>query len=115
MNKDGHTLKVPCETRIILPIQAIMTDEDYYKNADCFEPERFLNGGLKMFKDKGQYLGFGDGPRACLGKKFTSIIFFLYITKLKKILKYIFPCKRAKLLQMCNKLFSFVFQVCGLP
>ncbi|GBP04418.1 Probable cytochrome P450 28d1 [Eumeta japonica] len=71
VNKNGRTLKVPFETRVIIPTHAIMTDENIYKNADCFEPERFLNGGLKMYKDKGQFLGFSDGPRMCLGMRFA--------------------------------------------
>ncbi|XP_065365375.1 cytochrome P450 3A24-like [Calliphora vicina] len=71
VNKDGTTLHVPVGTRVILPIHAIMSDEDYYKNADAFEPERLMDGGLKTLKDKGVYFGFGDGPRACIGMRFA--------------------------------------------
>ncbi|KAI8126815.1 putative cytochrome P450 28d1 [Lucilia cuprina] len=71
VNKDGKTLHVPVGTRVVLPIYAIMTDEENYKNANVFEPERFLNGGLKMYKDKGLFYAFGDGPRVCLGQRFA--------------------------------------------
>ncbi|XP_046803038.1 probable cytochrome P450 28a5 [Lucilia cuprina] len=71
VNKDGKTLHIPVGTRVVLPIYAIMTDEENYKNANVFEPERFLNGGLKMYKDKGLFYAFGDGPRVCLGQRFA--------------------------------------------
>nr|AID61391.1 cytochrome P450 [Calliphora stygia] len=71
VNKDGSTFNVPVGTRVILPIHAIMWDEDYYKNAGAFEPERLMDGGLKTLKDKGVYFAFGDGPRACLGMRFA--------------------------------------------
>lgn len=68
VNKDGNILHVPVGSKVVLPIHAIMTDENNYKNVDVFEPERFMDGGLKMYKDKGLYYAFGDGPRVCLGK-----------------------------------------------
>lgn len=79
VNKDGRTLNVPVGTRVILPIYAIMVDENHYKNANKFEPERFMDGGLKMYKDNGLFYGFGDGPRVCLGKKFEIFSLLLLI------------------------------------
>ncbi|XP_013112914.1 probable cytochrome P450 28d1 [Stomoxys calcitrans] len=70
-NKNGKILNVAVGTPIIIPVQAIMMDERYYKNPNSFEPERFLNGGLKNYKDRGVFLGFGDGPRICLGMRFA--------------------------------------------
>lgn len=60
-------------TVIILPVHALMNDEQYYPNPDSFEPERFMpeNGGLKKYKEKGLYYGFGEGPRICLGMRFA--------------------------------------------
>ncbi|XP_073829669.1 probable cytochrome P450 28a5 [Musca autumnalis] len=70
-NKNGKTLLIETGTTVILPLQAVLMDEDYYENASSFEPERFLNGGLKKYKDQGLYLAFGDGPRICLGMRFA--------------------------------------------
>lgn len=69
---------------VILPICAVLNDEDHYPNANRFEPERFTDGGLKMYKDKGLYYAFGDGPRVCLGN-----ILKINIKSLKLLLKNI--------------------------
>ncbi|KAM7349410.1 putative cytochrome P450 28d1 [Cochliomyia hominivorax] len=70
-NKNGQTLHVPVGTRVILPYHAIMTDENHYRNVEDFEPERYMNGALKMYKDQGLFYGFGDGPRVCMGMRFA--------------------------------------------
>lgn len=69
-NKNGQTVLVPEGTVIVLPLHAIMNDQEFYENPDSFEPERFLeeNGGLKKYQNMGAYFGFAEGPRMCLGK-----------------------------------------------
>lgn len=71
VNKNGRSLHVPVGMRVVLPIHAVLNDEEYYPNADRFQPERFTDGGLKMYKDKGLYYAFGEGPRVCLGMRFA--------------------------------------------
>lgn len=52
---------------INIPVDAIHKDKEYYKDANTFNPERFL-------EDEGvtrhcyTYLPFGAGPRKCIGK-----------------------------------------------
>uniref|UniRef100_A0A1B0B047 Cytochrome P450 n=1 Tax=Glossina palpalis gambiensis TaxID=67801 RepID=A0A1B0B047_9MUSC len=72
-NKNSHSINIEKGDVVVLPLHAIMSDEDYYDNPHLFEPERFLeeNGGLKKYKDMGVYYGFGDGPRSCLGMRFA--------------------------------------------
>ncbi|XP_005184312.1 probable cytochrome P450 28a5 [Musca domestica] len=70
-NRNGKTLKINEGTTVVLPIHALMADEEHYENASSFEPERFLDGGLKKYRDQGLYLAFGDGPRICLGMRFA--------------------------------------------
>lgn len=79
-DKNGKTLYVPKNTVAVLPLHAIMVDEDYYSDPNTFEPERFLeeNGGLKKYKDLGVYYGFGEGPRACLGKRLSNKFIYLF-------------------------------------
>uniref|UniRef100_A0A1B0CTA7 Cytochrome n=1 Tax=Lutzomyia longipalpis TaxID=7200 RepID=A0A1B0CTA7_LUTLO len=58
---------------IILPVRSIQRDSRYYENPNDFIPERFApeKGGTKVYKDKGCYMPFGDGPRICLGMRFA--------------------------------------------
>lgn len=62
-------VQIEKDTVAFVPIYAIQHDPQYYPNPEIFDPDRFSaeNGGLKKFRDMGVYLGFGDGPRMCLG------------------------------------------------
>ncbi|XP_075154540.1 cytochrome P450 28c1 [Haematobia irritans] len=73
--KDGCLLTVHKGESIIIPVFALHHDPQYYPEPDKFKPERFLpeNGGVKRYKDFGVFLGFGDGPRTCLGVRFALI------------------------------------------
>lgn len=64
-------IKIDKQLNLIIPIYSIHHDEEYYKNPEKFDPDRFSpeNGGIKSYRDKGVYLPFGDGPRICLGGK----------------------------------------------
>lgn len=72
-NKNGQTLTIEKGESIIIPIYGLHHDPEYFPEPDKFKPERFLpdNGGVKRFGDHGVFLGFGDGPRTCLGKNIT--------------------------------------------
>lgn len=69
LNFEGQ--KAPIEKGVVvyIPIHQLHYDPEFYPNPEEFKPERFdpENGGLKVFKDKGVFLPFGDGPRMCLG------------------------------------------------
>lgn len=49
--------------------------EEYFHDPEDFIPERFNaeHGGTKVFKEKGVFIPFGDGPRICLGMRFAQI------------------------------------------
>ncbi|XP_073830368.1 probable cytochrome P450 28c1 [Musca autumnalis] len=72
-NKDGNILTLQKGDSIIIPIYALHHDSKYYPEPYKFKPERFLqeNGGVKHYRDHGVFLGFGDGPRTCLGMRFA--------------------------------------------
>lgn len=62
-------------TILNIPIYSVHRDAEYYENPDEFNPERFdpENGGIKVFRDKGVLMPFGDGPRMCLGMRFALL------------------------------------------
>lgn len=51
----------------MIPIYGLHHDPDFYPQPLEFRPERFLHGGLKRYQQQGVFLGFGNGPRQCVG------------------------------------------------
>nr|ARA91611.1 cytochrome P450 monooxygenase [Pieris rapae] len=54
--------------KVIIPIQAIQTDEKNFKDAKTFRPDRFSSEDVKNLNNYA-YLPFGKGPRACIGAR----------------------------------------------
>lgn len=51
---------------MIVPVWGLHRDENYFNEPDEFWPERFSRENLEPFVDM-PYLGFGSGPRGCIG------------------------------------------------
>ncbi|XP_070508374.1 cytochrome P450 6k1-like [Chironomus tepperi] len=68
---EGSTksLKLPGGTNVVIPVYAIHFDKTYYPNPFKFDPDRFSKENREHIP-KYAYLGFGEGPRICLGMKF---------------------------------------------
>lgn len=54
-------------TPVILPAFGLHRDSKYYEDPDTFNPERFLPENKDKIV-KFAFLGFGEGPRTCIGK-----------------------------------------------
>ena len=65
-------LVLPKGMRIILPLDAIHNDPDYYPNPDEFIPERFLPEAVES-RHPCAFMPFGDGPRNCIGMRFGKM------------------------------------------
>jgi cytochrome P450 family 6 len=63
----GSNLIIEAGTPIIIPMQALQTDSNYFSQPHIFNPERFSNENKKNIKPN-TYFPFGDGPRMCIGK-----------------------------------------------
>ncbi|XP_017856521.1 PREDICTED: probable cytochrome P450 28a5 [Drosophila arizonae] len=71
-NKNGPNFKVEKGTIVVVPHGCYMLDEDIFPNAKEFQPERFEDPSvIKAYRDKGAFMGFGDGPRICIGMRFA--------------------------------------------
>lgn len=75
MDGSGSQLEVPEGMSIIIPVQAIHHDPQYYPNPDKFDPDRFTNEA-KESRPKCTFIPFGEGPRQCLGKSFSNPSFY---------------------------------------
>lgn len=70
---EGEMKTIDEGVSIMIPIYSIHLDPLYYENPEEFDPERFSpeKGGTKPYREKGVFIPFSDGPRACLGQKFA--------------------------------------------
>uniref|UniRef100_A0A182LVJ4 Cytochrome P450 n=1 Tax=Anopheles culicifacies TaxID=139723 RepID=A0A182LVJ4_9DIPT len=60
-------------TTVVLPYYSISLDPDHFTDPHKYDPSRFSaeNGGSKLYRERGVYFPFGDGPRMCLGMRFA--------------------------------------------
>ncbi|XP_030382093.1 probable cytochrome P450 28c1, partial [Scaptodrosophila lebanonensis] len=60
---------------VMIPIYGLHHDPEFYPEPSLFRPGRFLpeNGGVKKYRNMGVFLGFGDGPRQCLGLRLALV------------------------------------------
>ncbi|TDG43571.1 hypothetical protein AWZ03_009999 [Drosophila navojoa] len=71
-NKTGENFVLERGTTVIVPHYCFMLDEEYFPNPQAFKPERFMQpDAAKMYREQGVFMGFGDGPRICIGMRFA--------------------------------------------
>ena len=57
---------------VIIPATAIHLDPELYPNPNKFNPDNFLPEKVKA-RDSMSMLGFGEGPRNCIGLRFGQM------------------------------------------
>uniref|UniRef100_A0A1L8E459 Putative cytochrome n=1 Tax=Nyssomyia neivai TaxID=330878 RepID=A0A1L8E459_9DIPT len=62
-------ITIEAGTPVIIPISAIHTDPVHFDNPHIFDPDRFLDD-RKQERNRYAFLGFGEGPRICIGMRF---------------------------------------------
>lgn len=56
----------------MIPVWALHYDEKFYPEPHEFKPERFADASRMGFLNM-PFLGFGEGPRACIGTRLGRI------------------------------------------
>lgn len=65
----GSHVTVEKGTHIVIPVEALHHDPQYYPEPDKFDPDRFSEEA-KTSRHHYVYLPFGEGPRLCIGMRF---------------------------------------------
>ncbi len=77
-----------------------------WNNADCFDPDRFLDSSEQtnpaVKADKGTHMSFGIGPRVCIGASFATTEAVLIIGRLAQ--RYTFHTKNAEVVRPVARL-----------
>lgn len=75
--------QIPRNTTVLIGLQSVHMDEEYWKNPGDFCPERFLDAASNCVNSE-RILSFGAGRRKCLGDQLAkSCIFSIFVNILK--------------------------------
>lgn len=55
-------------TEVMIPLRGLHRDPEFFPDPDKFDPERFNQENKSRIRPY-TYMPFGEGPRACIGKK----------------------------------------------
>ena len=69
---DGLTYRVKPSTEIVISIQSLHMDPDYWTDPQVFDPDRFSEDS-KQNIEKMAFIPFGDGPRMCVGMRLALL------------------------------------------
>ncbi|XP_035225575.1 probable cytochrome P450 12a4, mitochondrial, partial [Stegodyphus dumicola] len=64
--------RIPANTMIFCILHVIYRDEKYFKDADQYKPERWLNKEEKLTNPYA-FLPFGTGVRSCIGRRLAEL------------------------------------------
>lgn len=62
--------EIPYKTKVIINLWALGRDSKHWKNAECFQPERFHASSIEFIGTNFEFIPFGAGRRVCPGISF---------------------------------------------
>ncbi|KAF5284551.1 hypothetical protein FQA39_LY17001 [Lamprigera yunnana] len=65
-------VEVEVGTPVVIPVQGLHYDSQYFKDPLVYDPERFLPENKERIV-KGSFLPFGEGARSCHGQRFALL------------------------------------------
>ena len=66
-------MTVESGTSVHIPIVGLHSDERHFPDPTTFDPDRFAKGTDNNPSATRAYLGFGSGPRSCIGMRFALL------------------------------------------
>jgi cytochrome P450 len=80
IHASNRTIAIPPNVQVFSCVPATHYHPDHYPNPLCFEPSRWIKGGVDTEEQlvpprKGAYLAWADGPQVCPGMKFSQVEF----------------------------------------
>ena len=63
---------IPKGMSVLIPAGAVHRDPEVYANPNEFDPEHFSSEQMEA-RETASFLGFGDGPRNCIGARFGKL------------------------------------------
>ncbi|XP_025989742.2 cytochrome P450 6a2 [Solenopsis invicta] len=69
---DGVVYRIKPGTELVIPVQALHKDPQYWEDPEKYDPERF-NPEKKQSIERFAYLPFGEGPRMCVGMRMAIV------------------------------------------
>nr|AKH45318.1 cytochrome P450 [Anopheles sinensis] len=73
---------LPKDTFVLIGMDAMHNQKEYWGDPECFRPDRFLDSNGKLSLAKDASLPFGAGKRLCAGETFARNIMFLALSAL---------------------------------
>jgi cytochrome P450 family 4 len=77
-----HGYKIPCNTRVILPIHLLNRHPDHFTKPEEFIPERWFDKEECTNRHKFCFIPFSAGGRNCVGQRFAEMEAKLIIAKI---------------------------------